>query len=257
MAATPKKPITAKDLRGFKYFPLLQPLLERLPTVGTERDQAGNRQLFLDQYAAMILLYFFNPIVTSLRALQQATSLDKVQQLLGVRRTSLGSLSEATGVFDPTPLRGIVQELAAQAVPLQHGRDADALRGLTAVAGTLLPALPRRVGALGMDDFHRAGKMHLQFDILQAVPSDATVTAGASSEPAPLRALLQADRLYVLDRGYADYQRFRAILHAGSSLIGRVKDNIAFGVTAECPLTAEARAAGVVRDTRRHRLGTL
>ena len=76
MAATQKQPIPAKDLRGLKYFPILQPLLERLHPVGTERDKASNRQLFFDQYAALILLYFFNPIVTSLRALQQATGLD-------------------------------------------------------------------------------------------------------------------------------------------------------------------------------------
>jgi hypothetical protein len=257
MAATKQKPLTAKDLRGFKYFRLLQPLGERLRPVGTARDKAGNRELFFDQYATLLLLCFFNPIVTSLRALQQATGLDKVHKRLGVRRTSLGSLSEAAGVFDPAPLRAIIQELAAQAVSLPHGRDAEALRGLTAVDGSLLPALPRMVWALWMDDRHRAAKLHLQFDILKAVPSDATVTVGASSEPAQLRALLQAGRLYVLDRGYADYQLFGAILEAGSSLIGRVKDTSAFGVTAERPLTAEARAAGVVRDTQLHRLGTL
>jgi hypothetical protein len=257
MAATRKIPVTAKDLQGFKYFQRLQPLLERLRPDGTTRDRAGNRQLFFDQYAALILLYFFNPIVTSLRALQQASGLDKVQKRLGVRRTSLGSLSEATSVFDPAPLRAIVQELAAQALPLQHGRDAEALRGLTAVDGSLLPALPRMAWALWMDDTHRAAKVHLQFDILRAAPCDATLTVGASSEPAQLRAMLQAGRRYVLDRGYADYQLFRAILDAGSSLVARVKDNIAFGVTAEPPLTAEAHAAGVVRDTRLHRLGTL
>jgi hypothetical protein len=257
MAATTKKPITAKDLRGFKYFPILQPLSERLHTVGTARDKAGNRELFFDQYAALLLLYFFNPVITSLRALQQATGLDKVQKLLGVRRTALGSLSEATGVFDPAALRALVQELAAQAVPLQHGRDADALRGLTAVDGSLLPALPRMLWALWMDDGHRAAKLHLQFDILPAVPSDATVTPGVGSEREQGRALLQAGRLYVVDRGYADYGLFRDVLQAGSSLVARVKDNTALGVTAEHPLTAEARAAGVVRDARLHRLGTL
>ena len=67
-----------------------------------------------------------NPILTSLRAVQQSSGLDKVQRLLGVRPTSLGSLSEATGVFAAEPLRQIVQELAARALPLEHGRDASA-----------------------------------------------------------------------------------------------------------------------------------
>jgi len=39
MAATKKTPVTAKDLQGLKYFQVLKPLLERLHTVGTERDK--------------------------------------------------------------------------------------------------------------------------------------------------------------------------------------------------------------------------
>ncbi len=44
------------DIVGLKYFDRLMPLLERLHDVGTQRDRAGNRQLFLDQYCAYILL---------------------------------------------------------------------------------------------------------------------------------------------------------------------------------------------------------
>jgi Transposase DDE domain len=244
MAHQRRPEVRDADLQGFKYFRRLQPLFERLHPCGTARDQAGNRQLFFDHYAALVLLYFFNPVVTSLRALQQATALDKVQKRLGVRRISLGALSEATGVFDAEPLRDIVQELAGRALPLHQGREAEALRGLTAVDGSLLPALPRMVWALWMDERHRAAKLHLQFDILKAVPCDATITAGASSEPAQLQAMLHAGRLYVLDRGYASYELFRDVLRAGSSLVARIKDTAALGVTAEQTLTAEARAAG-------------
>ena len=102
--------ITAQQLQGFKYFRLVPPLLERLQHIGTERDRAGNRELFFDQYAALLLLYFFNPVLTGLRSLQQASDLDKVQKLLSVRHCSLGSLSEATGVFAAEPLRAIVRE---------------------------------------------------------------------------------------------------------------------------------------------------
>jgi len=37
-----------------------------------ERDTAGNRTLHYDQYCMLLLLYFFKPIVTSLRGLLQA-----------------------------------------------------------------------------------------------------------------------------------------------------------------------------------------
>jgi hypothetical protein len=48
----------------------------------------------------LLLLFLFNPIVTSLRGVQQASELKKVQKKLGCQRASLGSLSEATSVFD-------------------------------------------------------------------------------------------------------------------------------------------------------------
>jgi Transposase DDE domain len=248
--------VTAKELQGFKYFRLIVPLLERLHDIGTERDRAGNRELFYDQYAALLLLYFFNPVITSLRGLQQASGLDKVQKLLGVRRTSSGSFSEATEVFTAPALQEIVRELAERALPLQHGRDAEALRGLTAVDGTVLQALPQMAWALWMDEQHRAVKIHLHFEVLKGVPVDAKITPAACSEPEQLRAMLQPGRLYVTDRGYADYQLFRDILDAGSSFVARVKDNTAFTVAQERSLTQTAREAGVVRDVVLSRLGS-
>lgn len=256
MANIRRPEVRGKDLQGFKYFDRVFPLIERLHDVGTARDKAGNRDLHFDQYVALLLLYFFTPIITSLRGIQQVSTLAKTQKMLGTPPVSLGSLSEAVGVFDAEPLRQIVQELAAQSVPLQHTRDAEALGGLTAVDGTLLPALPRMVWALWQDDTHRAAKMHLQFDIIKAVPADATITAGASSEPGQFRVMLQPDRFYVIDRGYAGYEFFRDIIDKHASFVCRVKDNIAFTPRQERVVTPEAQAAGVIRDVIIAKLGS-
>ncbi len=204
--------------------------LERLHEVGTERDRAGNRKLFYDQYVTLLLMYFFNPALDSLRSLQQTTGWEKTRQKLGIESTSLGSLSEAARVFDADLLRPIVQELAVQAAPLHTGSEAEALKGLTAVDGSVFTAMSRMAWALWTDEDHRGVKLHLHFDVLKAVPLDATVTPAACSETASLEAALQAARLYVVDRGYVDYELFARILAAGSSLIGRVKDNIAYVV---------------------------
>jgi hypothetical protein len=141
MAPLRRPKIRGSDLRGFKYFKILGPLLDRLHDDASQRDRAQNRKLHYDQYAALILLYFFNPILTSLRGIQQASALDKVQKLLGCERAALGSLSEASRVFDPQLLRDIIGELADQAVPLVRGREAEALRGLTAVDGSFQDGL--------------------------------------------------------------------------------------------------------------------
>lgn len=248
MANKPRPEVRARDLQGLKYFKILDPLLDRLHDEGTASDRAGNRKLFYDQYASLLLLYFFNPIITSLRGIEQASGLDKVQKLLGCRRVALGSLSEASRVFDAEALQPIIAELASQAIPIVKGKEAEALRGLTAVDGSLLPALSKMAWALWVDDQHRAAKMHVHFDVLCGVPVDVTVTDGNGSETAQLRAALQPDRLYVIDRGYADYRLFQEIIDIGSSFIGRLKDNAVYDVIEDRPLSDAARAAGVRSD---------
>src|ERR1700726_3329896 len=223
MARKAKPKVMAKQIQGLKYFKLLKPLFAPLHEIGTERDHAGNRRLHFDHYASLILLFFFNPVIDSLRGVQQASDLKHVQDKLGCPRTSLGALSEAARVFAAEPLQHIVGELAEQALPLQAGKDAEVLRGLTAVDGSLLPALPKMAWALWLDEGHRAAKLHLHFDVFKGIPVGVTVTAGNASENDQLRALLQAGRLYVIDRGYAEYQLFQDIIDARSSFIGRLR----------------------------------
>jgi hypothetical protein len=244
------------DFRGLKYFALIDDLLKRLHNCATDRDRAGNRILHYDQYCALILLFYFSPIVRSLRGIQESSELKRIQKKLGCSRASLGSLSEAAHVFDSEPLRQMIPELAAKILPTAKGKDASALRNLIAVDGSLLPALPKMVWALWRDDDHRAAKMHVHFDVFKGVPADITVTKGNGSEREQLRKMLQPGRIYVEDRGYEDYQLFQDIVDAGSSFIARVQDDVAYRVAEERPLTEEDRGAGVVRDVVLKRLGS-
>jgi hypothetical protein len=95
VAGKRRKPVSEAEVTGLKYLKRIASLLKRLRPVGCARDRAGNRNLFFDQYCGLMLLYMFNPIVTSLRGMQQTSQLKKVQRLLGCGRASLGSLSEA------------------------------------------------------------------------------------------------------------------------------------------------------------------
>jgi hypothetical protein len=252
-----RKPSRSSDsLQGCRLLKPIKHLIERLHKVGTKRDRAGNRKLFFDQYASLLLLYFCNASLDSLRALQEATGWEKTRKKLGIESTSLGSLSEAATVFDAAHLVPIIHELAAQALPLSSGRQAEALQGLTAVDGSIFAGLSRMTWALWNGPENRAVKLHLHFDVLKGVPCDAAVTPAACSESRQLEAMLQPARLYVLDRGYADYELFAKIVGAGSSLVARVKDSTAFTVEEERPLDAAAKKAGVIRDVTLSRLGT-
>jgi hypothetical protein len=119
-----RKDVREQDVTGLKYFRRLVPLFERLREVGCQRDKAGNRTLFMDQYCLLVLLYLFNPVVVSLRSLQQASELKKVQKKLGCARASLGSLSESSHVFDPQLLQEIIGELGEQLTPIAADRAA-------------------------------------------------------------------------------------------------------------------------------------
>src|SRR5580692_6699845 len=138
---TPDTPVSVETLRGWKYLRLLNPLLERLHDVGTQRDRAGNRSLHFDHYCALVLLMLFNPTMRSLRSIQRASKLKSVQKKLGCPRTSLGSLSESVTVFDPERLKEIISELSPQLQAVHHDDRLKDLRGtLTLVDATLVNA---------------------------------------------------------------------------------------------------------------------
>lgn len=109
-----KKPVQEKDLRGFKYLRNIVPLFEKFHLVKNHH----NRKLHFDQYFSFFLLYFFNPVITGLRGIQQASHLEKVKKALHIKGGGLGSLSEAYGVFDANLLAPLITELAKKAIPV-------------------------------------------------------------------------------------------------------------------------------------------
>lgn len=233
--------IQEKDITGLKYFDQLAPLLKRLHDDQCDRDTAGNRTLHYDQYCMLLLLYMFNPIVTSLRGIQQASELKKVQSKLGCQRASLGSLSEAGTVFDPSRLKEIIAQLGQQLTPLaQDKRLSDIQQTITLVDGSLVSALPKIMEASWRKANTGSGmvkwRLHTHFEILRGIPTRIDVTAnggGANDERAVLAATLEPDRLYVTDRGYAKFALFNDIVGKNSSYVCRLRDNSAWTVVQE------------------------
>src|SRR4030042_2654024 len=135
--------IKESELQGFKYFRAISGMLESLHKAGCQYDLAGNRILHMDQYISLLLLHMFNPICTSLRSLQQASELKKVQTKFGVPRASLGSLSEAARVFDSQQMLEIIGQLGDQLEPVTQQDKLPHLPGiLPAVDGPLSKGLP-------------------------------------------------------------------------------------------------------------------
>ena len=243
-----RQKIKESQLQGFKYFKAISTMLESLHDVACERDVAGNRTLHMDQYASLLLLYMFNPICTSLRSLQQVSELKKVQKKFGAARVSLGSLSEAARVFDSELLKNIIQELSTKLSNVSHIPGFDSSKGiLTAVDGSLIEAVGEMAWALWRSD--RNGiKVHCQYEILKGVPVSMEVTDANTSEKAVLASILQPDRIYVLDRGYAKYGLLEEIVKIKSSFVCRIRDNAIYETLEDKELTDKALEEGIAFD---------
>jgi len=247
------------DVRGSKYLNKIFPLLKRLHDDGCARDKARNRTLFYDQYVSLVLLSMFSPAMQSLRAIRQASTLKKVQALLGIdRRYSLGSLSEAARVFDPQLLQGVMEELSKDLLRLVECYDPrlSKIPRLMLADGTLLKALPRL--AESMWKTSRSGnpmhgwRLHCQFDLSLGVAVDMEMTdyrnSMESDEREVLKDRLQSGRCYVLDRGYLSWRLLNAIEAAQSDYVCRIKQSTIYCVAQERPVEKQALAAGVTTD---------
>jgi hypothetical protein len=258
--------IREKDILHLGHLKRVFSLLDALHDVGCERDKPGNRELHFDQYVKLFLLYVWNPLIGSIRQLQEAAALPKVAKALGVSRFSAGSFSESVNVFDPERLKPIVAELASR---LQPGKKdpklAELKQVLTLVDGTILSALTRMARKAFMDDplaarftTGREGKgrygfrLHTQLDLETFHPRRIDRTGarngGESRESSVLAAHLEAGRCYVGDCTYSDRELTDQIVAAGSSYVMRGPENSVFEVLEERLLTQADLDAGIVRD---------
>jgi hypothetical protein len=257
------KPLQEKDIHCLGYLQRAFGLLEKLRDVGCERDKAHNRQLFFDDYCKLVLLYVWNPMIESVRDLQQAVGLPKVARALGGKRFSAGSFSESVRVFEPEQLQPIIAELAGELTP--YARDprlGELQHVLRLVDGTVLTALTRlakaAVGQRARYNTSRDGRavygwrLHTQFDLDTFSPHRIDRTgarnAGEDRENNVLRSTLEAGHCYVGDGGYADCSLFDDIIEAQSSFVIRAREDSVCEVVEERLLSAAALDAEVVRD---------
>ena len=92
--------------------------------------------------------YLFNPTISSLRALDQASTIDKVKKQLGCSRATASSMSEAAGVFDADRLKAIIAELGAETHKIgRHKSLKDIDQTITLVDGSLVSAMPSILAA--------------------------------------------------------------------------------------------------------------
>lgn len=248
--------IKARDISGLKDFATLKPLLERLHEIGSERDRARNRSLHMDQYCLLVLMWLYNPIIDSLRGMQQASQLKNVQKRLGVGRASLGSLSESVTIFDPEPLKELAAELSEQ-LPLKTPEKFEVIdKKITAVDGSVFKVLSQiaQLAWLPAGGGKRSCgyRLHTQFEVFRRLPHRIDVTGsnprGDADERVVLEKTVEADRCYLMDRGFQKYALFNAIDRAKSQYVCRIHDDLPYTVVEDLPLSDADHEARVVSD---------
>jgi len=193
----------------------------------------------------------------SVRSLIESSKLDKVQKKLGCAASSLGSFSEAAGVFDPELIKKVANTLAQQVKPIQDVGKGHIRRMLVAVDGTVLRTLKSITEAAYLNDKngmpHSGWRLHTQFEIDSSIPVRMDVTSAANSgktdEKAMLRKRLQKECCYVMDRWHAQFSLFNDIVASDSSYVYRIRDNSNLNAVAEESVVSDTAAnEGIIRD---------
>lgn len=230
---------------GRRFLRLIEDQLEHL----RRQPHHGNREVFLDQVVVAHLLAFFNPELHSLRKIEDVFDDRRNRKRLGAPRLPKSTLSDAQLVFDPQLLKPIIESLQQRAQIQPHDTRLDEVtRKIIAVDGTFFTVAPRIAWAI----FNGSGKGnvrgHFQFNVLDGLPEQVSLTDGQTTETSQLRVNLQAGCFYVLDRGYQHYGLFAEIIQAHSDFLVRLRKSAHLETVEERSLSATDQAAGIQSD---------
>lgn len=246
----PRPPVRGEELFGGKYIRCLEAHLARLRAAHAH----PNRTLFFDDVAIAYLLAFFSPAIRSLRTLEDFSQTAPMRQQTSVDRIPRSTLSDANKVFDPTLLEPIIEDLRARVPDLQRtdAKLGDLTRRVRAVDSSLFTVAAGVSWALQQRRPNGKGRasvrLNLQWAVAAGTPEGVSVSGADTSEAKTLMANLEPGVIYVMDRGYVNFQLIDRILHACSDFVLRLKSNINFTKLKDLPLSDEDRAAGVISD---------
>lgn len=226
----------------------------------------GNRTFFYDQLVIAHLLAFFNPVLHSLRRIEDVCDLPAVRRRFDIPAAPKSTVADAQRLFDPQLLQPILEDLKQRAHIQPHDVRLDQLtRQLTAVDGTFFTVAGRIAWALynrKSDDGatrYRTGRRgqttrgnvraHVHFDVLRGIPAHFTLTGGQAAEGGQLRLSLRPEHCYVLDRGFQSYDLLGEIIATHSDFVVRLRKSACCTPLETLPLRAADLAAGVVSDT--------
>lgn len=217
-----------------------------------------NRKLYFDEMVIALLVAFYNPVVRSLRGIEDASQLPGINQHLDIDAIKRSTASDALAAFDPELLVPLIASLRKQVSP-RHVDAADpTLRGMLErllafdgsyfhTAADVSWALRERHGRNGR--LRGRVRLNLHLSVRDGLPIGVSVAGqGDPSEPVTLLDEVQPGQIVVADRGCFSHDTVHGLLNRQADMVLRLQQGIRCDVIAERSLTQEDRAAGVLHD---------
>src|ERR1035441_9462033 len=213
----------------------------------------GNRRLGIDQLFLGLLLSCVDPLVRSLRMIEDGGDFGG---RLDLPRLARSTTADALAVFDPVHLRPIIDELRHRVPHLAHS-DAELsgiLRRIIAADGTYLTTLADVAWALHhtKTNGRRQGQVraNVQMDVATWTPQVLSISGDDGlSEPASFIKDLLSGVLYVVDRNFVNFDFLKALLAKDNDFVLRVHGKVPLmQVVSARSIGAADAEAGVVAD---------
>jgi hypothetical protein len=213
----------------------------------------GNRKVHVRQLFLGLLCSFFDPMVRSLRMIQDKGDFGGRLDLSCLARSTT---SDALAVFDPACLKPIIDDLR-QRVPQLRTEDADLqtiTRQIIAADGTYLTTMADVAWALKhtKSNGKKQGQVraNVQMDVASWTPQVLTVSGDDNeSEPTAFARDLLQGVLYVLDRNFLEFGFLIKLLAKDNDFVLRIRSNApAMQILETLTLTPADTEAGVIVD---------
>jgi hypothetical protein len=243
---------------GRAYVRLIQDYLTRLRKLYAHH----NRVLFYDDVVVVYLLAFFNPVLRSLRTIEDASQLPGINRFLDVEAVCRSTLSVANTLFDPSELEGLIADLRTK-LPNLHQIDGDLASLLERVEvfdGSFFRLAADVEWAIrSHNQYTKAGKkagsgyvrLNLQLCLKTGCPDGISINGrDGVGEGAAATAMVrpEPDLVYLMDSGVVSFGYLGEILAAGSHFLCSLATGVNFEVTEQRTLSEKDIAAGVQSD---------
>src|SRR5437867_1340021 len=213
------------------FHELLAPVMPIIQQIEHDRPKHHNEDLTWSDFTR-ILVYFFTNDRTSGNEL--IVALRSADPALGLPKTSRRALSDGFWRFSPKLLQHVLTTYLTTATHPDIP-ELSFIGPTYAVDGSLFPLIqaiywPKTQGIV------KNVKLHLKFSLTRAIAVDFVLGDEHSSERAAFRAMIQPEQIYVLDRGYMEYQLVQDVNDRGAWLVVRAYNNIEVETLEDLPV---------------------